>query len=237
MTLIKMARLPTGEPEIFASIQGEGASAGLSSTFVRLSLCNLACTWCDTKYTWDWEHHDPKVEIVSIESSEIVRRVTAISGDNVVITGGEPLMQQKGLAEVAESLVGAGSRLEIETNGTIEPCRTLQQHVAQWNVSPKLGNSKNLLARRIIDAPLRWFAGTEHAWFKFVIDAPADLDEVEVLVHRYGVPRGRVILMPQGTTAVELDRRSEWLADTCATRGYRFSPRLHILLWGDERGR
>ncbi|MCY4619103.1 MAG: 7-carboxy-7-deazaguanine synthase QueE [Chloroflexi bacterium] len=237
MTSLKIARLPSGEPEVFASIQGEGNSAGRPSTFVRLSLCNLSCAWCDTRYTWDWEHYDPNSEIVGVESAEIVWLVTELGVENVVITGGEPLLQQHGLSVVAESLVQAGYRIEIETNGTLEPQIALKERVAQWNVSPKLFNSGNALDRRLVDRPLRWFAGTEQAWFKFVIDAPTDLEEVATLVHHYRIPRDRVILMPQGTTAVELGDRSAWLAEVCARQGYRFSTRMHILLWGDERGR
>ena len=237
MTFIKMARLPSGEPEVFASIQGEGASAGRPSTFVRLALCNLSCTWCDTRYTWDWEHYDPKTEIANIETTEIVRRVTAIGNENVVITGGEPLLQQEALSELAESLVGTGARLEVETNGTLEPEEPLREHVAQWNVSPKLGNSGGVAERRIVLAPLRWFAQREDAWFKFVIDAPGDIDEVARLVHLFEVPTRRVILMPQGKTTAELKERSGWLAEICANRGFQFSTRMHILLWGDERGR
>lgn len=235
--MLKLARLPSGEPEIFASIQGEGVSAGRPSTFIRLSLCNLACTWCDTKYTWDWANYDPAVEIARTSGSEIVDRVTALGVENVVITGGEPLMQQDALSEVAEALTRAGHRIEVETNGTFEPKLSLQGHVAQWNVSPKLANSGNARKRRVLDEPLRWFAQSEDAWFKFVIDAPVDLEEVDALVARYRVPRRRVILMPEGTSVVALNGRSGWLADACARHGYRFSTRMHILLWGDERGR
>ena len=88
-----------------------------------------------------------------------------------------------------------------------------------------------------MDAPLRWFGQSQNAWFKFVIDVPADLDEVTDRVTNYAVPKGRVIFMPQGVSVEALDERSSWLADVCARRGYRFSTRLHILLWGDERGR
>lgn len=235
--MLKLARLPSGEPEIFASIQGEGVSAGRPSTFVRLSLCNLACAWCDTKYTWDWARYDPADEIARTGSTEIADRVTALGVENVVITGGEPLMQQDALSDVAEALTSAGHRIEVETNGTFEPERSLQRHVAQWNVSPKLANSGNARERRLLDVPLRWFAQSEDAWFKFVVDAPEDLDEVEALVNNYGVARGRVILMPQGTSVEALDKRSGWLAEACARHGYRFSTRMHILLWGDERGR
>ena len=235
--MLKLARLPSGEPEIFASIQGEGVSTGRPSTFVRLSLCNLACTWCDTKYTWDWEHHDPGTEIVPTGCAEVVDRVRALGVDNVVITGGEPLMQQAPLLELARALTGAGYRLEVETNGTFVPVPQLRARVAQWNVSPKLANSGNPFDRREVDEPLRLFALSDRAWFKFVIDAREDLDEVEEFVGRYWVRRDRIILMPQGTTAAALGQRAAWIADACAGRGYRFSNRMHILIWGDERGR
>ena len=134
-------------------------------------------------------------------------------------------------------LTRAGHSIEVETNGTIQPIPSLRRNVAQWNVSPKLANSGNAARRRIVDAPLRWFGQSQNAWFKFVIDVPADLDEVTDLVTNYAVPKGRVIFMPQGVSVEALDERSSWLADVCARRGYRFSTRLHILLWGDERGR
>ena len=237
MTLPKLARLPSGEPEIFASVQGEGVSAGRPSTFVRLSLCNLACTWCDTKYTWDWAHYDSRVEIANTPAAEIVGRVIALGVENVVLTGGEPLMQQDALLDVAEALTSAGHRIEVETNGTFKPQPLLRRQVAQWNVSPKLANSGNTTRGRLVEAPLRWFAQSENAWFKFVVDAPADLDEVEALVDAYEVPRRRVILMPQGASVYALHKRSAWLVDACTRRGYRFSTRIHILLWGAERGR
>ena len=146
-------------------------------------------------------------------------------------------MQQDALLEVADALTKAGHRIEVETNGTFEPQPLLRRHVAQWNVSPKLANSGDSARRRLVDAPLRWFAKSKKAWFKFVVDAPADLDEVEALVDAYDVPRRRVLLMPQGASAAALSKRSTWLVDACARRGYRFSTRMHILLWGDARGR
>ena len=234
---LKLARLRSGEPEIFASVQGEGVSAGRPSTFIRLSLCNLTCTWCDTKYTWDWARYDPGAEIAQVGALEIVERVTAIGIENVVVTGGEPLMQQDALAEVTRPLARARYRIEVETNGTFLPSADLRRDVSQWNVSPKLSNSGNPDNRRQVRRALRWFARAEHAWFKLVIDTPADIDEADTFVERHGVSRSRVILMPQGASAIALKKRSTWLAEACARRGYRFSTRVHILLWGGERGR
>src|SRR5690242_19361171 len=113
--------------EIFASIQGEGVSAGVPSVFVRLAECNLKCEWCDTKYTWDWEHHDRAAEVHELDESEVLARIGAAS--NVVVTGGEPLLQQEALARVVGKL---DARIEVETSGTIEPTAELAAAVDQW---------------------------------------------------------------------------------------------------------
>jgi organic radical activating enzyme len=109
--------------------------------------------------------------------------------------------------------------------------------VSQWNVSPKLGNSDNEPSRRHVPAALGTFRELESAYFKFVMAEPADLDEASRLVETYDIPPGRVVLMPEGVTAEDVTRRGRWVAQACTERGYRFSTRLHILLWGDERGR
>lgn len=235
--MLKLSRMPSGEPEIFASIQGEGASAGMPSVFVRLSLCNLRCSWCDTAYTWDWERYDPKVEIISLAVSDVLERVEQLGARNVVVTGGEPLLQQGELAPLVAELKRRGHRLEVETNGTTVPSAELAGAIDQWNVSPKLANSRNPGEKRAVPAALAWFAGQLGAFFKFVVAEPADLGEVDDLVRRYRVPVERVLLMAEGRTASVQLERSRWLVGACQEHCYRYTPRLHVLLWGDERGR
>ena len=235
--MLRLSRLPNGEPEIFASIQGEGVSLGVPSTFVRLSLCNLQCDFCDTKYTWQWTRYDPRVEIARLDVAEIVRRVEATAPRNVVITGGEPLLQQDALVPLAAALKAGGRHIEVETNGTIAPCAALAASIDQWNVSPKLANSGNAPAKREVADALAWFARQPDAYLKFVVAVPPDLDEVRALVARHAVPAERVLLMPEGTSAEVLAARSGWLAERCTALGYRYTTRLHILLWGDKRGR
>jgi len=220
--------------EVFTSIQGEGVTAGVPSTFVRLATCNLQCTWCDTKYTWDWTRFDPKKEITLVEDDVLLAQIEA---QNVVVTGGEPLLQQGALVPFCESLVARACRIEVETNGTLVPLDALAAVVAQWNVSPKLGSSGNGLAARERPDALAWFSRAPNAWFKLVVDEPSALAEVDDFVTRHAVPRERVLLMPEGTTAATLAARSTWLVDACRERGFRFATRLHVILWGDERGR
>jgi organic radical activating enzyme len=234
---LTLSRLSTGEPEIFASLQGEGVSLGVPSTFVRLSGCPLACSWCDTPYTWDWKRYDPKVEAMRVEVDEVARRVEQAGPNNVVLTGGEPLLQQRELALLAVALKQQGRRIEVETSGAVLPNERLCRSVDQWNVSPKLANSGNPEIKREVPASLADFGERSNAYFKFVVVEQEDLIEVDRIVGQYQVPPHRVLLMPEGRTVAALNARSEWLAASCQERGYRFTTRLHILLWGDQRGR
>ena len=229
--------MPSGEPEIFRSLQGEGITAGAPSVFLRLATCNLSCTWCDTKYTWDWERYDFKQEVVSLSSEEVEGRVVSFDCPRLVITGGEPLLQQKELAPLATSLKGRGFYCEVESNGTLAPSPEMVDAVAQWNVSPKTGGSGNTPDRREVPAALSAFRELDNAYFKFVIAEPADVEEASGLAGRYGIPPERVLLMPEGVTSQSVMERGKWVAEACDRHGFRFSTRLHILLWGDQRGR
>lgn len=195
---------------------------------------------CDTKYTWDWEHHDKDIETAEMDVSSVldaIERKAGATTKNVVITGGEPLLQQVAIAEIARRLRDAGMRLEIETNGAIEPAPELAANVSQWNVSPKLENSGNKRSARLRTGPLTWFAKQENAHFKFVVSDQRDLEEVAEIVGRFLIPHARVTVMPEGTDAEALATRSKWLVEECRIRGFRFGTRLHVLLWGTERAR
>ncbi|MBV8295286.1 MAG: hypothetical protein JO085_00490 [Acidimicrobiia bacterium] len=106
--------------------------------------------------------------------------------------------------------------------------------VDQWNVSPKLANSGNALERRYKPDVLRRFEASGRAVFKFVVCEPVDLDEVDAIVRQCGLTN--VWIMPEGTDAATLERRSTALADDVVKRGWNLTTRLHILLWGDKRG-
>ena len=235
--MLKVSRQPSGEPEIFRSIQGEGVSAGTPSVFLRLATCNLSCAWCDTKYTWDWKSFDYEGEVVAMPRDEVEERGVALGPTRLGITGGEPLLQQRERAPLVTSLARRGYFCEVETNGTIPPQSGMTSAISQWNVSPKTGNSGNRRDRREIPRALSAFQKLDNAYFKFVVAEPADIDEVCLLADSYGIPPQRVVLMPEGVTAGIILERGVWVADACARLGFRFSTRLHILLWGDRRGR
>lgn len=217
--------------EVFGpTVQGEGPSLGRRAGFVRLGRCNLACTWCDTPYTWDWTRFDPAVELHRVDAAGVVAQVEAMAVDLVVVTGGEPLLQQSAVAALAAAL--KPRRIEVETAGTIAPMPELIGMVEQFNVSPKLGNSGNPRERRYKPEVLRAFVNTGKAVFKFVVQGPEELEEVAA----FGLPDALVWVMPEGTTADQVRGRLAELAESVVARGWNLTTRLHIELWGDRRG-
>ncbi len=222
--------------EVFCSIQGEGHNAGKKAVFLRMALCNLACEWCDTKYTWDWKNYEYEKEVKEMSSEQIKADLLKYQVQHLVLTGGEPLLQQHQILSLLESLKEMGFFIEVETNGTIIPTEKIVQLVDQWNVSPKLENSANSGFSRERPEVYNFFRQLPNASFKYVIRAPEDLNEVRKLAERYNIPRSQILLMPEARTKEDLARRTTWLKDISSDLGYSFSTRLQIELWGDKRG-
>jgi organic radical activating enzyme len=241
---LTLATDDTGGPEIFASLQGEGPSAGMPVAFVRLSRCNLACTWCDTAYTWRFEGdnrphrdgvtYDRKANQVTLSPQDTAERIAMLGQKRLVITGGEPLLQAGALAEMLAHLPDIA--VEIETNGTVAPPVRLDIRVDQYNVSPKLAHSGNAADLALIPERLDVWAAEPRAFLKFVVASPGDVDEVLALHRRYRFRPERVFLMAEGTDSAALRARQAWLSDLCVKHGFRMSDRLHIHLYGDTRG-
>ena len=231
---LTLATTAPGNPEIFASIQGEGPSAGEPCTFIRLSRCNLACVWCDTAYTWDFGKHDRKANQITLTEADAAARIAAFGGNRLVITGGEPLLQAPALARMIAHL--PGHHIEVETNGTVAAPPKLDALIHQYNVSPKLAHSGNPAALALIPQRFTAYAADPRAFFKFVIASPEDVDEVLALQQLYAIPSARIYLMPEGTDSETLNTRARWLRPICSGHEFYFSDRLHIHLYGDRRG-
>jgi organic radical activating enzyme len=204
--------------------------------FLRLATCNLHCSWCDTKYTWDWGSHRYEDEVRLISPGDLAERAVASRQTRLVITGGEPLLQQPGIARLLVKLPDSLA-IEVETNGTIAPREELVERVTQWNVSPKLANAGDADSLRLRPRALEALRATGRAWLKLVVRDAVDADEADALVRSLDWPRERVLLMPEAQTRDQLRERAPLVARICHERGYRFSPRLHVELWGGERGR
>ncbi|MFG1918141.1 7-carboxy-7-deazaguanine synthase QueE [Micromonospora sp. NPDC048898] len=217
------------------TFQGEGPSTGQQAMFVRLSRCNLRCPGCDTPYTWDTRRFDLRDHTVTASVEAVAEQVLASPPALVVITGGEPLLQQPTVTALAERLAAGGRRIEIETNGTIAPSAALTAVVDRFNVSPKLPSFAADDDRPINAAALAAFVATERAVFKFVVTGSGDFEAIGDLTERYGL--APVWVMPEGTRSGQHVTDLRALADETLQRGWNLTGRLHVLLWEDARGR
>ena len=221
--------------ELFHTIQGEGQLIGVPSVFFRTSYCNLRCVWCDTPYT-SWHPEDQDITV-----AESVAKITQYGCKHVVITGGEPFIQSEALIELCRELHARGHHITIETNAT----RFAKVDAHLISMSPKLRNSnpsaddrffKRHERDRIHPDVIRKFLDAYTCQVKFVVDAPEDLVEIQALQKKIGIPAETILLMPQGTTPTVLQQKQEWLVNLCKKEGYRYSPRVHVDIWGDKRG-
>ena len=218
--------------EIFHSLQGEGSLVGVPSVFVRSSGCNLRCTWCDTPYT-SWAPEGEEMQV-----GRILAEVDQYPARHVVVTGGEPMIAPQ-IEELTAGLRERGLHITIETAGTVFAAVDCDL----MSISPKLANSTpegpwagRHERLRIQPEVLRRLMASYEYQLKFVIAKPPDVGEVQALVNMLNADPMRVILMPEGTGEAAIHERSLWLAEVCKQQGLRFSPRLHVNLWGNRRG-
>ena len=221
--------------ELFYTIQGEGMLIGVPSVFFRTSYCNLRCIWCDTPYT-SWEPEDKDISV-----NKVVKEITKYNCKHVVITGGEPFIQAKELADLCHKLSISGHHITIETNATVYE----DVSANLISMSPKLRNSnpgsdnryyEMHQRERIQTDVIRKFIANYTCQLKFVMETPEDLEEVQSLQLEIGIPDKEIILMPQGISTKETQSKQEWIIELCKQNGYRYSPRGHVDVWGNRRG-
>ena len=209
---------------------------GVPSVFIRTSGCNLRCKWCDTPYT-SWQPEGREMTV-----AEIVKTVKDYPSRHVVVTGGEPMIAP-GITELTEALHESGLHITIETAGTVATPVTCDL----MSISPKLSSSTPFEREngrwaaqheRLRYQPdvLRHLTNSYDYQLKFVLTSPNDLDEIERMCRDLQIPTSRVMLMPEGTKREAISEKALWIVDVCKNKGYRYSPRLHIDLWGDRRG-
>lgn len=224
--------------ETFYSLQGEGKLLGVPSIFVRASGCNLRCVWCDTPYaSWDPEGDDWSVE-------KIVADVARHPARHVVLTGGEPMIMPD-IVPLAQSLKEHGYHITVETAATVFK----EMPIDLASLSPKLSNStpherdggrfaQAHDRQRLRPDVIQQFIDTAGDFqLKFVVATEQDLAEIKDLLQQVkGWQPSDVQLMPEGTDAATLASRAGWINDICLREGFRFSPRLHVQLYGNKRG-
>lgn len=265
---------------VAGTFQGEGKLIGTPCLFIRTSACNLRCAWfghygkgspCDTPYS----SHKPEKN--QMEVDDIVKIVVENTKDQnikyVVISGGEPTMQDEPLAELCAKLHDLGYHITIETNGTIYE-NSFAKWVDLFSISPKLSSSVPHAAH-LVDTGIAYsekWANTHERLrinidaiqgfidqvyygdqvveqdynlrstrydfqLKFVVSCPEDIVEIErdFLSKLKGVKPDDVVLMPEGVTAEDLMSKTKWVSEAALARGWRFTPRLHVMMFGKNR--
>ncbi|RMD77549.1 7-carboxy-7-deazaguanine synthase QueE [Candidatus Dojkabacteria bacterium] len=224
---------------VFATLQGEGQTTGKPAVFLRLHFCNLHCSWCDTRYTWDknsrefwqepedWSYGETAVRINNAWESVFPTN----QEKRLVITGGEPLLQQRKIVNLLQRL--PGWEIEIETNGTIMPIPEL--YTCQFNCSPKLENSGNPLQIRYKPEVLRVINNLSKSQFKFVVTKPLDLDEIDLIVSNCNLNPTKILIMPEGQTKKEVEIRYQMIKDAVEARGWGITLRNQLIWFGSKR--
>ena len=233
-----LAPTPLNISEVFYSVQGEGPYVGVPSVFVRLNGCNLRCVWCDTPYTsWKPEGSDWML-------GALLAQIRRFGAKHVVITGGEPMLQ-KGIVLLTQRLREMDFFVTIETSGTV----FLPVHCDLMSISPKLAHSapvrreggrwvvRHNSLRYQPDVLKQLIKTYPNYQLKFVVATLEDMEEVNQIIEDIGADTEKVTLMGEGTDPGTLFERAQWLVEVCKNRGYRYTPRIHIDIWGNERGK
>jgi len=221
--------------EIFSSVQGEGPNIGLPAIFLRLSGCNLSCSFCDTKYALT-EGKELTVEEVSLQIQKLQRGMSYSGGKRLIITGGEPLCQQEELTKflsiVKQPMTGFIEFVEIETNGTIVPTKEMIKYVDSWIVSPK-SFPLQIETQQFLHKPV-----INKTHLKFVINSTIDIHNLLEAYTQFNhlIPPEQIFLMPCATSITEQFIRLPMIIKTAKTYGFRVTPRLHIIAYGNVRG-
>ncbi len=244
--------------DIFSSYQGEGKFSGKPSLFLRLGICNLQCSWCDTPYTWKKGHTDYK----KMSTAEIIKQFKILLKKplpkiprkkifslfspskkirNLVITGGEPLLQQNSLIPFLQQFFKDNSfkdfTIEFETNGSMPllPAFTktfkkeLQQEKISFNISPKLKDSGNKkYAVQVYPNSVYKFVYVDKSSEKLILD---------FLKIQFSKKMSAPVtyIMPEGTSVKNMEEKQKDALIFCFKNGFFYSPRLHIYLFGNKR--
>lgn len=232
--------------EIFGpTVSGEGVTLGQRCGFLRLMGCNLHCSWCDTAYTWDARRFDLSEQGHRMTWAEITDQLISMDVGFVIISGGEPLLHQNQTAWelILRTLHGASVRVEIETNGTVAPNEITRQYVHRFTVSPKLAHAGDPETARIVPEAIGAFQLLNkydpypgRAEFKFVCATAEHVAEVQRWCKTLNIHPDYVWIMPEGVTSRSLCDHLAVITDPAVAAGFNVTTRLHIHVWGDQRG-
>jgi 7-carboxy-7-deazaguanine synthase len=207
--------------EIFFSLQGESSYAGRPCVFVRLTRCNLRCTYCDTEYAF----HEGRQ--MSIE--EVLHEVNRYPSDLVEITGGEPLLQAP-VHKLVRTLLNSGKSVLIETGGSRDIRPVDPRAVLVYDIKcPGSGMADKNLWENL--AHLR-----PHDEIKFVIGDRTDFEWARSCINEQGLAGRFTVLFSPVWDQLPARQLADWILEEGLN--VRLQLQLHKILWGGEvRGR
>jgi 7-carboxy-7-deazaguanine synthase len=204
--------------EIFYSIQGEGTSAGLPCVFVRLTYCNLRCTYCDTEYAF----YDGK----DMEISEIIAEVKKYQCNLVEITGGEPLMQMDECLFLMKQFCEEGFEVLLETGGSLS-IKEIDQRV---NIIMDLKCPSSGMVKKNLYENINYLKSTDE--LKFVIGSREDYDWALDVIKKYQLINKCEILFSVVFGKLEPVQLVNWILED--KLNVRFQLQVHKFIWHPE---
>ena len=234
--------------EVFYSIQGEGKTVGVPSVFIRLGGCNLICGGMGTQFDGEL-HNDAEWRCDSIEvwmkaqskeikdilPSDCVKAIE--NGAHIILTGGEPMIQQKGLEALINFIKENHNKqayFEVETNGTIMPNEFLLKNIDLWNCSPKLRNS-GMDNTMTFKSEVITKLNTKNTIFKFVVNKEKEWKEIQE-TYLPIVDKKKIYLMPAGENQELLEKNMIRVVELAKENYLNFTTRLHINIWNKKTG-
>ncbi len=205
--------------EIFHSIQGEGFDAGRPTIFIRLTGCNLRCSYCDTTYAF-YEGKEMEIE-------EIMEEIKKWRCRRVCITGGEPLLQED-VYSLIDSLLEKGYDVSVETNGSIDIRKLVERNVT-IKMDYKLPSSG--MNEKMLEENIHWLREKDE--IKFVIGNREDYEYALGIMKRYS-PKCHIVVQPVWNK-MDVKKVAQWILDDGIDA--ILSLQIHKIIWGEERGK
>lgn len=218
---------------------------------------------CDSKHVWSRGEKMSNAEVIAKWEGErwIKNLVRGVGRCHLVITGGEPLLQQDGVVSLLDDLKAsdlfdiwnggdtpvatlADLYVEVETNGTIIPTRRMEDWTNQFNVSLKPSSAGDPIEKRIRPETIEWYLDKSGSrWpllhtttWKFVIARQGDCTEIQTMIDKFGIPYEDVCIMPEGGTRERIAETAPLAVDFAKAYGFRYSPRLQVDIWNEVTG-
>lgn len=217
------------------TVVGDGPLAGWRCGLIRLGGCNLACTWCDVPHSWDGTQVDLNVALRPRLVRNIVDEALSAGPRLVVVSGGEPLLQQRsqGWTVLLDSLRGRGVEIEVHTNGTLAPSQETVDRVHRFVVSPKLSHSGEPTWTRIQPEALQVWAHLcrqGRVAFSFVVRDRMDIGTVATLAAVHDLPGELIWISPEGTTRARVLEVTAEIAGSTLAHGFNLGTRMGVLV-------